>query len=698
LKRFVVVIAAALTVAPSALAAKPVPSLTPAATAKLWRAEVSRAKAHPRRFSDAGCRPARVVFYAQTDWLRLATKLAQTPSPCAQYYVSVPPLAADKSQARAGQAALIRALGPNFHAVDEISWNGWNAWLTANASTWFQAGVTARQRMTAAGFDTSAGDAWALNELSSAVRKGTGTARRDALDFLHGLSNDGVKGIVFAAGVGQSTPDLSSYKVNLQGWLQDAGFWSEAAGYVSDWAQENYGDVRDYAVAGSTAQQRRDALAQYLGHELALANAGPDAAGPARDLLRQAYVTFGNAAWAWSGSYGWTAVPLAAMQDFVSGQVYADRAFAAAGSAAVDRFGFAWAPSNTQGLAPADFNAQSGSVLDRMAAAIRDSGVPSDDVGAGACVPGWCSSVVDGAVFTTAWQAFSTWSTPAFGFASAPFGVAAGAVAGPVAVQLQTNDVPVTAPSDQAVALTTTSPSGAFSTAPTGPWSPTLSLTIPTGASTASFYYTDTLAGSPTLSASGAAQVETVTPGAVAKLAIAPGNATVAAGNSQSFTVTGSDAYGNVVLGTPTWTLSSSVLGRLLAAADGSALFTAGTRAASGSVTATVGTVTASAPITVTKPKPKPKPSPQPRVAGVGIKMVSGHLVATARVLTGARPAAGVALLLHVRKGSSTVARVQGRTRADGTLRWRSAKKLPRAAYVAKAVIRSRSTASRTQH
>jgi hypothetical protein len=396
LKRFVVVIAAALTVAPSALAAKPVPSLTPAATAKLWRAEVSRAKAHPRRFSDAGCRPARVVFYAQTDWLRLATKLAQTPSPCAQYYVSVPPLAADKSQARAGQAALIRALGPNFHAVDEISWNGWNAWLTANASTWFQAGVTARQRMTAAGFDTSAGDAWALNELSSAVRKGTGTARRDALDFLHGLSNDGVKGIVFAAGVGQSTPDLSSYKVNLQGWLQDAGFWSEAAGYVSDWAQENYGDVRDYAVAGSTAQQRRDALAQYLGHELALANAGPDAAGPARDLLRQAYVTFGNAAWAWSGSYGWTAVPLAAMQDFVSGQVYADRAFAAAGSAAVDRFGFAWAPSNTQGLAPADFNAQSGSVLDRMAAAIRDSGVPSDDVGAGACVPGWCSSVVDG--------------------------------------------------------------------------------------------------------------------------------------------------------------------------------------------------------------------------------------------------------------------------------------------------------------
>ena len=129
-------------------------------------------------------------------------------------------------------------------------------------------------------------DTWAMNELSSAVRKGTGTARRNALDFLHGLASDGAKGIAFAAGVGQSTTDLSTYKVNLQNWLQDAAFWSEAAGYVSDWAQENYGDVRDYAVGGSTAQERRDAIVQYLGHEVALANAGPEAAGPARDLLR----------------------------------------------------------------------------------------------------------------------------------------------------------------------------------------------------------------------------------------------------------------------------------------------------------------------------------------------------------------------------------------------------------------------------
>src|SRR3954469_10821687 len=215
--RLVVAIAAALVVVPSAMAAKPVPSLTPAATAKLWRAEVARAKAHPHAFFDAACRPARAVFYAQTDWLRLATKLAQSPSPCAQYYVSVPPLAADKSQARAGQAAQNRALGPEFHAVDEISWNGWNAWVTTNASTWFQAGVTARQRMAAAGFDTAAGDTWALNELSSAVRAGAGVARQNALEFMRGLASDGVKGVVFVQGIGQTTADTTTYKLNLQG-------------------------------------------------------------------------------------------------------------------------------------------------------------------------------------------------------------------------------------------------------------------------------------------------------------------------------------------------------------------------------------------------------------------------------------------------------------------------------------------------
>ena len=339
--------------------------------------------------------PSRAVFYAQTDWLRVATKLAQSPSPCGEYFVSVPPLAADKTQPRSGQAAQIRALGPSFHALDEVSYSGWSNWVASGAGTWYDAGVTARQRMAAAGFDAAAGDTWALNELSSAVRKGTGAARRNALDFLHGLAADGVKGVVLVSGVGQSTTDLTLYKVNLQDWLQDGAFWTEAALYTSDWAQENYGDLRDYAVVGTSPEQRRDALVEYLGHEPALSNAGPDVLAPARSLLAQAYVPFGNAAWAWSSSYGWTAAPVEAMSDFVSGQVNADRTLEAAAGAPIDRLGFAWSPSNTLGLSTADFNAQTGAILDRVAAAIRDSSVPADDPGAAACAPSWCASVID---------------------------------------------------------------------------------------------------------------------------------------------------------------------------------------------------------------------------------------------------------------------------------------------------------------
>src|SRR5205823_738712 len=146
-------------------------------------------------------------------------------------------------------------------------------------------------------------------------------------------------------------------------------------------------------------------------------------------------------------------------------------------------FGFAWAPNNTQGLTATDFNAQTASVLDRLAGAIRDSGVPSDDTGVAACAPAWCTTAVDGAAFTPAWQAFSTWSTSAVGFASAPVALSAGGVAGPLTVQLQTAGVPDTATADQPVALTTTSPNGGFSTTAAGPWSPTLTVTIPAGSS-----------------------------------------------------------------------------------------------------------------------------------------------------------------------------------------------------------------------
>ena len=282
------VIVASVSAAGSPAVSGPVPSLTPAATQRLWSELVQRRPVHALRAAE--CRPLRAVFYAATDWLRLATKLAATPSSCAQYFISVPPLAADKTQLRSDQAWRIRALGPGFHALAEINVTGWTAWVATAGNSWYAAGVEARRRMAAAGYDVAAGDTWALNELSSAVRQGVGVARPNMRAFLNGLyDGDGVlptaRGAVFVAGIGQSTSDLSVYQARLQDWYEDADFWSDLSRYTSDFSQEVYGDVRTYAVAGAAPETRRDSLNEYVQHFASLAGVAPAAGDAARGFL-----------------------------------------------------------------------------------------------------------------------------------------------------------------------------------------------------------------------------------------------------------------------------------------------------------------------------------------------------------------------------------------------------------------------------
>jgi hypothetical protein len=683
--------------APGAI--RPVPSLTPGRTARLWHALVARRHADARGAAAvADCRPARLVFYAATDWLRLATTLAQDASPCAQYFVSIPPLTSDKTQPRPRQAGLIRALGPNMHALAEISYAAWSRWVQSTGSDWFTAGVTARQRMATAGYDVAAGDTWALNEVSSAVRRDTGAARSNLAEFLRGLEDGGgnpARGVVFVIGVGQPG-DQTAYRIALQGWLQDSTFWSTISQYVSDWLQEDYGDVRSYAVAGASAQQRRDALVQYLGHPLALANAGGAASAAARTFLVSAYGPLANAAWAWTSSYGWTAVPSAQMEDFVSAQTYAARALDAESGFPADRFGFGWAPVNTVGLTSADFAAQTAAILARLAQAIHDSGetVDPNDPGVGACGPAgqnlWCSTVLPGAAFNTAWAAFSTWTQPGVAFANAPVTMTAGTTAGPFTVQLQTSGVVTPATAPQTVTLSTTSAHGAFSTSAAGPWTPTLTLTIPAGASSASFSYQDTTAGTPTLSAllpgqPPATQTVTVVAAAPATLAVAPRAATVTGGRTQLFSASVADAYGNPSSAPVAWALSVPALGSLAPVNGAATTFTASVTAAGrGRVTATVGSLHAAATLAVVRPPA--------RIGGTLTRRVHGHVVVTVWVVRGSARARGVLVSVTVRRGSSLVARVAARTDARGRVVWRSRRPLPAGRYAVKAAIRSRST------
>ncbi len=624
-----------LVAAAAALAERPVPSLTPAATLRLWRAEVARAKVVVHARLAGPCRPSRVIVYAQTDWLRVATEFAANSSPCAQYYVSVPPLAADKTQPRSGQAAQIRALGSSFHALDEINYTGWSSWVSAGSGSWFDAGVTARQRMSAAGFDVTAGDGWLLNELSSAVRAGTGVARQSALAFMHGLADDGVKGVVATAGVSQSTPNLSQYKVNLQGWLEDSGFWTEAAGYVSDWAQENYGDVRDYAVAGSTPADRAAAMMQYLGHESALAAVTPAVVGaPVQALLSASYVPFGNAAWAWSDSYGWTAVPLATMEDFVSGQVYADRSLGASRGAAVDRIGFAWAPSNTLGLSTPDFNTETKALLDRLAAAVHDTDTGDDPAGAAACLPNWCSTTFAGAAFSGAWQPFSTWSPQLPAITSTALSLTTGTPGGPATVQLETLGLPDDSAWTRTVTLTSTSPAGAFATDPSGPWSASLALPIGVGTSTATFYYTDSQAGAPTMTAT-----------------LDDGSTT-----AQQENVSAPQPPPPSPPPTTTQPLPTT-------------------------------TDTTPAPVVPPPTSRQPAAALLAHVASVKTRRLAGHLLVSVRVRAGARGAAHTRVLIRVRRGPTTIALAARTTDARGLATWRSLRVVRPGRYSATAAV-----------
>jgi hypothetical protein len=465
----------------------------------------------------ADCRPLTAIFYASTNWLQLADALHANMSPCAQYYVSVPPTNTDKTALRSGQASQIRALGPSFHALAEINVTAWSSWVAGNGGSWYAAGQEARRRMAAAGFDVTLGDTWAVNELPSAVRTGTGTARQDMRDLVHGLyDGDGstppTKGVVFAEGIGQSTSSLATYKANLEAWLQDTGFWTDMSSYVADFLQETYGDAREYGVAGADVPTRLTYLNQFLEHELTLASVAPSTAAAGQAELSTAFAPLANAAWPWTTAYGYTQIPYDQMQDYVTAQVQATRSFDASLGWSGDRIGFAWAPNQAgSGLSSSDFSTQSNAILSQLATAIVQS---SDPTSGGACQGTWCTAAVDGAAFTNAWSAFSSWTPTVPVFTSAPQTVAAGAASAPLTVQLQTGGVAPVLPYPVDVVFGSSSPTGGFSTSAAGPWTPTLDVTLPAGTSTATVYTEDPAAGTPTLTATAlgapATQLETV--------------------------------------------------------------------------------------------------------------------------------------------------------------------------------------------
>ena len=186
-------------------------------------------------------------------------------------------------------------------------------------------------------------------------------------------------------------------------------------------------------------------------------------------------------------------------------------------------------------------------------------------------------------------------------FTTSVSNVAAGATTSTMTVQLQDPDGnPAPAPSGgQTLSLTSTSAAGTFYAA--GSATPITQVVVAAGQSTASFAYTDTVAGTPTITVGGAQTALldpattsiSVTVDSLTTLVVSPSSATVAVGSSQAFTAEGYDAYGNDLgdqTSTATWSITPSSDGSSCAGATC-------TVAASGphTVSATIGSVTGTA-------------------------------------------------------------------------------------------------------
>jgi hypothetical protein len=169
--------------------------------------------------------------------------------------------------------------------------------------------------------------------------------------------------------------------------------------------------------------------------------------------------------------------------------------------------------------------------------------------------------------------------------------------------------LPITARTALPVTVTSSSAQGTFSTSPLGPWSPTLSLTVAAGASTTgSFYYLDTHAGNPVITASAegvtsATQTQTVTPGPAVSLVVTPASADVPAQGSLDFGAQAGDSFGNLFPITATWSLAPETLGTIVPASGTTTTFTAQRTLGEATLTAVAatetGTVSATASVRV---------------------------------------------------------------------------------------------------
>jgi hypothetical protein len=364
---------------------------------------------HPLPAIPPGCAlKTKVITYNPNGWGTLLDAFEAHPTPCADYFIHLPALAADKSKPRGPAAPQgVRSRAGRFHAAAEFHFGGWSQ---VKGMTWYQKGVEFRKRMEAAGYNVERGDTWAINELPSTVRHDP-TARQKIRNLVRGLYDGppGAKkraGIVYVIAMGQQTQNFGPYKASLEEWLSDDAFWNVMNEHVLYWGQETYTDPHHVCVGGTTVGEKAEHINDFTQHPARLAGNGPATVGPARGFFDQAYFPLMTAVWR-NEVYGRTNVSLENMTHFVSHQTYAARSWASTHGYPDGRIGFAW-DEHPEGATPA----QVAQIAKRLARSIEGA-YAIDGKAARACSPSGaftlCQCKVSGASFNDGWKTFASW-------------------------------------------------------------------------------------------------------------------------------------------------------------------------------------------------------------------------------------------------------------------------------------------------
>jgi hypothetical protein len=352
-----------------------------------------------------------VVAYTEDGYAELAQAFADHPTPCGHYFISLPALAAHKDMPRGGvQPKSIRDHGPQFHAMAEFHWGGWH---NVTNLTWYEKGVEFRRRMVTQGYDIAAGDTWAINEVPSTFRSDP-DVRTHVREAIKGLFDGppgapNVRGAVFLEGMGSSLVNTGPYKANQEATLEASAFWD---GGVTEWArwwgQETYVSPADVCVPGAHTGVQSSHINAFSHHVSLLAAAAPGAvAAKPQAFFERTYTPLLNMV-ARSDAYQTAGVSIDEMRDFVSTEVYAQRAWAGTHPNQPRRIGLGWS-WNRDKVSADEIHLLARRVARSIASAYAGDGGAAPR----ACSPTgaftFCQCHLAGAQFNEAWSTFEHW-------------------------------------------------------------------------------------------------------------------------------------------------------------------------------------------------------------------------------------------------------------------------------------------------